>query len=164
MTTPDYSTLDTAALVAAADALTAGITPGEWGWTGTYSIRGLEADNDGDVGDVIYSADRLVIDDDDAAFIAAAPALVKALVARLREETNLPPSSRFVRGQQVRLLDVAGTTEHFAPKWQAGTIVKVLDSDYYTPFSGEAYWRYYLTDGSITRWVMETVLEPVKNG
>jgi hypothetical protein len=59
MTTTDYNALDTAALVAAADALTAGITPGViWG---------------------IYAPET------DTSFIEEAPALVKALVARLRE-------------------------------------------------------------------------------
>ena len=86
--TPDYNALDTAALVAAAEALTAGITPGAWEW----DMVGLCVNDEttGPRADVItgtWDAD-VSVSDADAAFIAAAPALVRALVARLRECAN----------------------------------------------------------------------------
>jgi hypothetical protein len=84
MTTTDYNALDTAALVAAADALTAGITPGEWGWDNVG--LGVVEPHVGRVDVLCTDENRFIrYDDADAAFIADAPVLVKALVARLRE-------------------------------------------------------------------------------
>lgn len=64
--TPDYSALDTAALVAAADEALKGVAASAWGRD----------------------------EEDDAAFIAAAPALVRALVARLDNLNSVQAPAR----------------------------------------------------------------------
>ena len=103
--TTDYSKLDTAALVAAADALMAEITPGEWEYDEvaivTYDDNGVRVyvvggSWDGDI----------EVEPADAVFIAAAPALVRALLTRLRE---CVPASKFNVGDRVRVI---GTNRH----------------------------------------------------
>lgn len=85
--TTDYAKLDTAALVAAAEALTAGITPGTWEYDGlaivTHDANGARVYVVGGTWDC-----DIDVEPADAAFIAAAPALVSALLARLRELTT----------------------------------------------------------------------------
>ncbi len=101
--TTDYSKLDTAALVAAAETLTAEITPGEWTWDAIDEDLYF-ALNNGDPKRVrVIEADQDVVcvTDADAAFIADAPALVRALVARLREAV---PAYKFNVGDRVRVL------------------------------------------------------------
>lgn len=102
--TTDYSKLDTAALVAAADALMAEITPGAWEWE---TEDGLELGTpDKSVVRVNDYDGLLKVSDADAAFIAAAPALVRALLTRLRE---CVPASKFNVGDRVRVI---GTNRH----------------------------------------------------
>lgn len=101
--TADYSKLDTAALVQAVDALMAEITPGAWEWDAIDEDLYF-ALNNGDPKRVrVIEADQDVvcITDADAAFIAAAPALVRALVTRLREAV---PAYKFNVGDRVRVL------------------------------------------------------------
>lgn len=119
--TTDYSTLDTAALVAAAETLTAEITPGAWSWEKRgNSYVSLEATiGKDDVEDVISNAHRIAVSAADAAFIAAAPALVQALVARLREAV---PAYKFNVGDRVRVLPLPQTDGDNAVHvgWPAG--------------------------------------------
>jgi hypothetical protein len=104
--TTDYSKLDTAALVQAADALMAEITPGAWYMDDEY-LSTRDANNNW-VALVFPTHDGIVWKNDaDAAFIAAAPALVRALLTRLRESYS--PVYKFNVGDRVRVLPLPQT-------------------------------------------------------
>jgi hypothetical protein len=155
--TTDYNALDTAALVAAADALTAGITPGEWAWDDGLITTHDDNDRLVFVAAGTYDGD-INIDDDDAAFIAAAPALVKALVARLREEAMFPPAPLFKIGDvvTVKFWEIGSPED-----WVDGQSLKVTAQEH-DPL--EEQWWYTVTDGTVSRKVAESGLEPVTNG
>ncbi len=160
--TTDYSKLDTAALVQAADALMAEITPGAWEWHKSYGrYVSLEATiGDDDVEDVISNAHRIAVSDADAAFIAAAPALVRALVTRLRESVEIPPAPKYKVGDLVQLNDWPG----YPHDWKDGQIVMVKSMKY-VPKKGVYMCR--VTDGKSTERTMEGNLSPlerVENG
>jgi len=180
--TTDYSKLDTAALVAAADALMEEITPGAWTWDAIDEDLYF-ALNNGDPKRVrVIEADQDVVcvAATDAAFIAAAPALVRALVTRLRESEKVPPLPKFKVNDRVQLKSWSGDT---FLDWKAGTILTVYGMMYYdqerrwsydvgddisqrsTPeYDQERRWSYDVGDDISQRSTPEYNLERVENG
>jgi hypothetical protein len=158
MTTTDYNALDTAALVAAADALTAGITPGVW----EQNADGSMSSNHGEYVVHVNRYGVLRIDDADAAFIAAAPALVKALVARLRECENVPSTCKFKVGDKVKAGNMRYGTGVDVKLWPGGQVFTVL-----SVVHKEEVWKIYTDAYQTTDWIaafLESELELVPNG
>lgn len=165
--TPDYSALDTAALVAAAEALTAGITPGGWEWEKRgNSYVSLEATiGDDDVEDVISNAHRIAVSAADAAFIAAAPALVKALVARLRvaiaDGMIIAPECKFRVGDSVRVLPLQDET-YIDPEIEAWPIGQIQTVKSMRFEGSNEKWQIKTVESEYEFW--ESELELVTNG
>jgi hypothetical protein len=165
--TSDYSKLDTAELVQAADALMAEITPGAWAWHKSYDrYVSLEATiGDDDVEDVISNAHRIAVSDADAAFIAAAPALVRALVTRLREAIEsgmiISHECKFKVGDRVRVLPCQDET-YIDPEtglWPTGETQTVKSMR----FEGSnEKWQIKTVESEYEFW--ESELERVENG
>jgi len=152
--TTDYSKLDTAALVQAAETLMAEITPGAWYMDDEY-LSTRDANNKW-VALVLPTYDGIVWENDaDAAFIAAAPALVRALVTRLRESV---PQPKFKVNDRVQLKLWDGDT---FLDWKAGTILTVYGMMYYDQ---ERRWSYDVGDDISQRSTPEYNLEHVENG
>lgn len=159
--TTDYAKLDTAALMAAAEALTAGITPGTWEvveWSdkfGTDTMLYIGADSSINLNDIELTRP-------DAAFIAAAPALVSALLARLRECEGVPEPCKFKVGDKVKAVNMRYGTGVDADRFPAGKVFTVKAIEY-----SEGLWQIETDAKETTDWLayfLESELELVTNG
>jgi len=160
--TTDYSKLDTAALAQAAETLTAEITPGSWE-QGYKNEAGHSIDQwrlVANPGDRLIVASFAGIDDADAAFIAAAPALVRALVARLREaEGHMPPPAKFKVNDKVRVGKPVFISSIDRPFWPEGQVFTVKSLRFMN-----GVWE---VETSSRKWksaFLESELERVENG